>query len=51
MLINHHSQQEQLNRVSMIVLEEERASFRVVMMEQNFVTAVVAQNVFQVLQV
>ena len=35
----------------MLVLEYEWAAFRVVMIKQNFVTSVVAQNLSQILQV
>ena len=50
-LINHHSKQKQFQRVVTLVLKDEWASLRVVMMEHNFVTAVVAQNLSQVLYV
>ena len=51
MFINHHGKQEQFQRVVMLVLKDEWASLRVVMIEHNFVTAVVANNFSQVLQV
>ena len=51
MFINHHSKQEQFQIVVTLVLKDEWGSLRVVMMEHNFVTAVVAQNLSQVLYV
>ena len=51
MFVNHHSKQEQFQRVVALVLKNEWASLRVVMMEHNFVTSVVANNFSQVLQV
>ena len=50
-LINHHSNQKQFQRFVTLVLKDEWASLRVVMIEHNFVTAVVANNFSQAFQV